>query len=110
MYSPNNGVRSNNRANPRTNNSSYGINHSRPGIQQRPKVPPAVGSNYIRQSPGVNRTSNSPANRGNVFDRLSGNTGRTRPLREPVRKDVKKTIQNNSVIHNNIIDKYEPSN
>jgi coiled-coil domain-containing protein 61 len=82
LYSPSGAPRTNNRANnTRTMGAVDRVSPLRNLANQRPKVPPAA-SIYK----GTNRTSNSPATRGNVFERLSGGSRQVNkaPTKAPV--------------------------
>ncbi len=84
LYSPS-GAPRNTRAAGRKMGAVDRASPLRAANQTRPKVPPAVRSGNARQSPHPNnRTSNSPAGRGSVFDRLSGGSGKpaSRPIKE----------------------------
>eukprot|EP00826_Nyctotherus_ovalis_P049069 TRINITY_DN5862_c0_g2_i6.p1 TRINITY_DN5862_c0_g2~~TRINITY_DN5862_c0_g2_i6.p1 ORF type:complete len:607 (+),score=144.59 TRINITY_DN5862_c0_g2_i6:153-1823(+) len=95
LYSPSGAPRTSNRtANARTMGAVDRVSPLRNLANQKPKVPPAVG--VYRKSPGVGgRTSNSPAPRGNVFDRLSGGSAASRAANSHMpRKEAKKAPAN----------------
>jgi len=85
LYSPSGAPRTNNRQhNSKPMGAVDRVSPLRTVNQQRPRVPPAVKN--VRQSPGANRNINrSPANRGSVFDRLSGKSPSSRPIKEAVK-------------------------
>lgn len=88
LYSPSGAPRANNRTgNTRTMGAVDRVSPLRNLANQKPKAPPVVSA--YRKSPGVNRTSNSPAPRGNVFDRLTGGSN----ISKQVNKEIKKTSQ-----------------
>ena len=84
LYSPSGAPRNNSNkriGGTRTMGAVDRISPLRAANQQRPKVPPAVKST-VPAKPSINRTSKSPANRGSVFDRLTGKQPVARPIKE----------------------------
>ena len=99
LYSPNGAPRVNNRINNgRTKGAVDRVSPMRPLINQKPRVPPAVGYGYKRQSPVVNKTSNTSTNRMSVFDRLSGGSGASRQPAKPINNEVRKPISSSTAV------------